>query len=64
MEILIRQEAAEFLKIPMRTLDYLVQTDQIPFSRVGKRSVRFDKQRLIEWFHGREKVEYRMKGRD
>ncbi len=59
MEILIRKEAAEFLKIPMRTLDYLVQTDQIPFSRVGKRSVRFDKERLSEWFKDREGIEFR-----
>ncbi len=59
MEILTRKETATLFKIPVRTLDYLVQTDQIPFSRLGKRSVRFDKGRLAEWFAEREGVEFR-----
>ncbi|MBC8466721.1 MAG: helix-turn-helix domain-containing protein [Deltaproteobacteria bacterium] len=59
-EILTRRETAEMLKLPIRTLDYLVGTNQIPFSRLGKRAVRFDKNRLNEWFRDREGVEYRM----
>jgi len=60
-EILTRKEVSEFLKIPMRTIDYLVQTDQMPFSRLGKRSVRFSKERLLDWFRKREGVEFRHK---
>ncbi len=61
MEILTRKEVADFFKLPIRTIDYLTQTGQIPFSRLGKRSVRFDKARLAEWFKSRELVEYRHK---
>lgn len=57
-QILNRREVAEFLKMPVRAIDYLVSTGQIPFSRLGKRSVRFDKNRLLEWFNDREGIEY------
>ncbi len=60
-EILTRKEVAEFLKMPVRTIDYLVGTNQIPFCRLGKRSVRFDKVRLQGWFLERENIEYRHK---
>jgi len=60
MEVLTRQETADFLKIPLRTLDYLVCTNQIPFSRISKRGVRFDKQRLKDWFRKNEGREYRI----
>jgi excisionase family DNA binding protein len=59
-EILKRKEAAAMLKVPQRTLDYLVATGQVPFSRVGKRSVRFSRNRLMEWLREREGVEYRL----
>ena len=58
METLTRKEAAELLKLNPKTLDYFVRTSQIPFSRLGKRCVRFDKARLERWFHEREMVEY------
>lgn len=58
-EFLTRQEISEKLKIPVRTIDYLVSTGQIPFSRVGKRSVRFSSTRIEEWFIEREGVEFR-----
>lgn len=58
-EILTRKEVSEIFKLPVRTVDYLVQTDQIPFSRLGKRSVRFSRDRLSTWFKDREGVEYR-----
>jgi len=59
-EILNRKEAAQMLKVPQRTLDYLVATGQVPFSRVGRRSVRFTRSRLMEWLRKREGVEYRL----
>jgi excisionase family DNA binding protein len=58
--ILTRKEAAEMLKLPRRTLDYLVGTSQIPFSRLGKRNVRFSRSRLMEWLRERENVEFRI----
>ena len=59
-EILTRGEAADLLKLPKRTLDYLVGTGQIPFARIGKRSVRFTRSRLLEWLAEREGIEYRL----
>ena len=58
-EFLTRQEVSEKLKIPLRTIDYLVSTGQIPFSRLGRRSVRFSSTRIEEWFIEREGVEFR-----
>jgi len=60
--ILTRTEAADFLRLPLRTLDYLVTTKQIPFSRIGKRNVRFSRKRLEEWFREREHIEYHRPG--
>lgn len=58
-EILKRAEVSKMFKMPIRTIDYLVSTGQIPFSRLGKRSVRFNKDRLMQWFEEREGVEFR-----
>ena len=63
-EILTRKEAAQLLKLPLRTLDYLVATNQIPYSRVGRRGVRFRRSRLMQHLGEREYVEYRLKRRD
>jgi hypothetical protein len=40
----------------------LVTTKQIPFSRIGKRNVRFSRKRLEEWFREREHIEYHRPG--
>jgi len=58
-EILTRVEASDMLKLRLRTLDYLVQTGQIPFSRIGKRCVRFSRARLLQYLVDREGVEFR-----
>jgi excisionase family DNA binding protein len=58
-EIMTREEISIFLKLPIRTVDYLVTTGQIPFSRIGKRGVRFSKDRILEWFSEREGIEFR-----
>ena len=58
-KFLTRKDVSEMLQMPVRTIDYFVSTGQIPFSRLGKRSVRFRKDRLMAWFDEREGVEYR-----
>ena len=60
-EVMTRSDVAQEFKIPLRTVDYLVSTGQIPYARVGKRSVRFTRSRLMEWLREREGVEYRLK---
>lgn len=62
-EILNRKQVSELFQLGLRTVDYLVSTNQIPFSRLGKRSVRFNKDRLLKWFEEREGVELRYKPR-
>ena len=57
IEVLIKQEVSEIFQIPKRTIDYLVLTKQIPFFRVGKRSVQFEAGRLREWTREQECVE-------
>ena len=60
MDILTRPEAAEFLRIPLHSLNFLVSTNQIPYSRLGRRRIVFLRDRLIEYVRERENVEYRM----
>ena len=60
-EVMTRSDVAQEFKIPLRTVDYLVSTGQIPYARVGKRSVRFTRSRLMEWLRERENIEYRLK---
>ena len=57
-EILTRKEIAKHLKIPVRTIDYLVNTGQIPFSRIGQRMVRFQRSRIDEYLKQREGVPF------
>jgi excisionase family DNA binding protein len=57
-EILNRKEASDFLKVPIRTVDFLVATGQIPFSRLGRRRVVFLRDRLMEYLREREGVVY------
>jgi excisionase family DNA binding protein len=60
-EIMTRSDVAEEFQFPLRTVDYLVSTNQIPYARIGKRSVRFSRSRLMEWLRERENIEYRIK---
>jgi excisionase family DNA binding protein len=59
-EILTKTDVATEFKLPKRTIDYLVATGQIPFLRLGKRTVRFSRESLAQWIKDREniKVEY------
>jgi excisionase family DNA binding protein len=58
-EVLTKMEAAEFLKVPLQTVDWLVKSNQIPYSRIGKRIVRFSRNRLVEYLAEREGIEAR-----
>jgi len=60
LKLLTRQQVSEkFFQLPISTLDYLVQTDQIPFFRVSKRNVRFRESELVEWLETRRNLPYR-----
>ena len=57
-EVLNRKEAAEFLRIPLRALDYLIASKQVPYSRIGQRRIAFKKDRLLSYLDEREGVVY------
>lgn len=56
-EILEKKDVAKMFKLPKSAIDRMVNTGQIPFIRMGKRSVRFSKDRLEKWLKERENVE-------
>lgn len=58
-----REDVAERYQLPLRTVDYLVATGQIPYIRLGKRIVRFDPQELQRWEEERKNLEYRLGSR-
>lgn len=60
MEILTRKEVSEVFKLNPRTLDYLISSGQIPYSRIGRRMVRFERSRLEQWFKSREGIVFRV----
>lgn len=61
-EVYTRQEVSDQFKIPLKTIDYMVRTGQIPFFRPTKRSVRFEASALEKWMRERQNVEYRLGG--
>jgi excisionase family DNA binding protein len=50
-EILTREEAAVFLRISGKTLDYLRQTGQVPHRKAGRRVI-FSRKALERWVGG------------
>ncbi|MCG6972164.1 MAG: helix-turn-helix domain-containing protein [Desulfobacterales bacterium] len=56
-EILEKKDVAKMFKLPKSTIDRMVTMGQIPFIRMGKRSVRFSRDRLEKWLEERENVE-------
>jgi len=64
LQLRTRQEICERFRLSRGTLDYYVATGQIPFVRLGKRSVRFREDRLLEWLEERANVGYHRSGRE
>jgi excisionase family DNA binding protein len=56
-EILKKEDVAKMFKLPKSAIDRMVTYGQIPFIRMGKRSVRFSRDRLEKWLEERENVE-------
>jgi len=52
--ILSKAEVAEYLKVSPRSVDAWVRLGTIPFSRVGKRAVRFRESAIDRWLAERE----------
>ena len=60
MKILTKNEVAELLQVSPQTINFWIKTNQIPYSRTGKRAVRFLESRIEAWMKERENVQYRM----
>lgn len=54
-EIMGRQEVAEMLKISMQKLNKMVLDGAIPFKRLGVKTVRFNRTRIMEWLTENER---------
>jgi len=52
-QLLTRSQVCKLLQIPLRTLEHWMSLNEIPYIRVGRRSVRFDKGRIEEWLRER-----------
>jgi excisionase family DNA binding protein len=48
-EILIKPEIESLLRVSKRQVELLVATRGLPFFRVGKRAVRFNKAEVLDW---------------
>lgn len=60
LKLLTRKDVAELFQLPISTLDYLVQTRQIPFFRPSQRNVRFREADLVKWLdEERRDLDYR-----
>ena len=55
-EFLTKQDVAKKYKLSLKTVDYLVTSNQIPFMRISKRLVRFDSGKLEKFFKERENL--------
>ncbi|KAF0134054.1 MAG: hypothetical protein FD145_908 [Candidatus Saganbacteria bacterium] len=51
-EILTKQELAEFLRVELKTVNYLVYSKQIPRFKCG-REYRFLRSEIMRWIMGR-----------
>ena len=57
-EIISRQEVCKLLALNPSTVDYFVRTQQIPFLRLGARSIRFAKDEVMQWALSKKNVAY------
>lgn len=51
-EVLTAAEAAELLRVSLRTVYRMCRTGEIPHRRIGE-SLRFSRRQLLEWLEGR-----------
>ena len=66
MAILTRDQVCEKYQLSRGTLDYWIRGNKIPYSRLGKKVVRFDAEELDQWFKSRKyhPANYERKGGD
>ena len=53
-DYLSAKQAANFLRVNLDTIYYLVKSSQIPYSRVGQRKLIFSKKELIEFVESKK----------
>ncbi len=50
--LLTAKELAKYLSFPLSTIYSMVQKQEIPFKRFGKKAVRFDLHDIDQWIDG------------
>jgi excisionase family DNA binding protein len=48
--ILTPDDVAEILRVSRRKINQLVAAGEIPFVRIGKRRIRFNREAVVKWF--------------
>jgi len=52
MEVFDKKALARYLKVGIKTIDWLVYTRKIPFFKIGK-EVRFFESQIVQWLTSR-----------
>lgn len=53
--LLDKKQAAQYLGVSLRTLDYFRQRENLPFHVIGGKLIRFDETELERWALGRDR---------
>ena len=53
-DVLTAQEAADYIRVPLKTVYELAKTGRMPSCKVGKH-YRFNRQAVLDWLRGTEK---------
>jgi excisionase family DNA binding protein len=57
--ILTPDEVAEILRVSRRRINQLVAADELPFVRIGKRRIRFNREAVMRWFREQHTINKR-----
>lgn len=60
-ELLTRDEVADYLKLKPVTINKMVRDQEIPFHRLGPRTLRFDKIEIDKWARSRPNAPYHIR---
>ena len=57
-EVLTPNDVAEILRVSRSKINQLVAADGIPFVRIGKRRIRFNREAVMKWFREQESKKF------
>jgi len=57
-EVLTPNDVAEILRVSRSKINQLIAADGIPFVRIGKRRIRFNREAVMKWFREQESKKF------